>query len=320
MLLERMNRMQKISVAAGSALLLLLAVGAAFSLRGRFAGRMRDIQVPLARAAKVDKLELRFSDTCVLRLEKREGGRWQGVSEAGDFEADEARIQDFFSVLNIWEIMMIPADSQRAVWKKKLGEQGGKLLLKADGRKVFGCTFTETDGCFVIGLGRQVYAVEMPYNQTDFRNFFGSDMALWRNRLLFLFDYTGLASVRVSFPQPERSYRLLRTGDAFLLERAAGTDTVAASRAQAYLSSFGRVYFDFKDEKSALGELLYSMEICPRTGACAAFSVFEKISYGRPDLFKALAVVPRGAGADTVELPYVVLDKLVKRPEWFGGR
>ncbi|MCM1530932.1 MAG: hypothetical protein NC048_00270 [Bacteroides sp.] len=315
-----MNRKQKISVAAGSALLLLLAVWAAFAVRGRFAGRMQDIQLPLARAAKVDRLELRFSDTCTLRLEKREDGRWQGVSEAGTFEADEARIQDFFLVLNTWEIMMIPADSQRAVWKNKLGEQGGKLLLKADGRKVFGCTFTETDGCFVIGMGKQVYAVEMPYSQMDFRHFFGSDMALWQNRLLFLFDYTGLASVRVNFPQPERSYRLLRTGDAFLLERAAGTDTVAASRAQAYLSSFGRVYFDYRDEKGTAGQWLYDMEVCPRAGACVAFSVFEKITYGHPDLFKALAVVPRGAVHDTVELPYVVLDKLVKRPGWFGGR
>ncbi len=258
-----------------------------------------------------------ISESCILRLQWKRCV-WQGSFEGVSFEADMARMQDFLALFNTWEILMIPSDSQRRAWRNEAVERGGKLCLKAGRRKVFSASFVHTGGYFVIDRGRQqVYAVDMPYNQADNRRFFALEPDLWRNRLLFHFNYDGLASVKVSYPDFKDSYRLLNTGESFLLEHERGVDTVPASRARAYLSSFTRVYFDAKDAGSEAGNLLYEMEICPQEGECMIFPVFEKITEGRPDVFKALAVVRRSSGTDTVEIPYVVLDKLAKRPDWF---
>lgn len=308
---------RKTGIAVLASLLVLLLAWAVLAIAGRFSGKLDTLELPAEITAKVDRIEMRFSDTCFLRFHKQDGV-WQGDSERFSFEADPARIQDFLALFNTWEILMIPSDSQRRAWKDEIAERGGKVSLKAGGRKVFSASFVHADGCFVLDKGRQrVYAMDMPYNRADNRRFFTPEPDLWRNRLLFHFDYDGLASVKVTYPDKKDSYRLLNTGKAFLLEHGRYVDTVPASRARAYLSSFTRVYFDAKDAGSAAGNLLYEMEICPKVGSCMVFPVFEKITDGTPDVFKALAAVRRSSGMDTVEIPYVVLDKLAKRPSWF---
>lgn len=301
-----------------SFVLLLLVVGVFLVIAGRFSGRLSTVEIPSDVTAKVDVIEMVFADTCFLRLEKQTDGGWYGKSGHIGFEADEGRIEDFLSLFNTWEVLMIPTDAQRASWKREMDERGGRISLKKGGRRLFSASFIHVDGYFVIDRGRhKVYAMDMPYNPNDCRHFFEADPMLWKNRLLFYFDYTSLAFVKVDFPQEEDSYRLLNKGQIFLLEHAWGMDTVRTSRAQAYFSSFSRVYFDFKEEECRVGRLLYKMEICPRMGDRMLFSVFEKLTGDTPDVFKALVMVPRLSGMDTVELPYVVLDKLVKRPSWF---
>lgn len=312
------KKYRKTGVAVLVSLPVLLSAWAVLAIAGRFSGSLDTLELPTETTDKVDQIEMRFSDTCFLRFQKKEGV-WQGSTERFSFEADMARIQDFLGLFNTWEILMIPSDSQRRAWQAQMAERGGKVCLKAGGRKVFAASFAHTGGYFVIDQGRQkVYAMDMPYNPSDNRRFFAPEPDLWQNRLLFHFDYDGLASVQVAYPDKKNSYRLRNTGQTFLLEHERGVDTVPAARARAYLSSFTRVYFDAKDAGIQAGELLYEMEICPKEGACTAFPVFGKITDGTPDVFKALAVVRRSSGTDTVEIPYVVLDKLAKRPDWFG--
>lgn len=312
------KKYRKTGLAVLVSLLILLAAWAVFAIAGRFSGSLDTLELPTEITDKVDQIEMRFSDTCFLRFQKKEGV-WQGGTERFSFEADMARIQDFLGLFNTWEILMIPSDSQRRAWQAQITERGGKVCLKAGGRKVFAASFVHTGGYFVIDQGRQkVYAMDMPYNPSDNRRFFAPEPDLWQNRLLFHFDYDGLASVKVTYPDKKDSYRLLNTGKAFLLEHEKGVDTVPAARARAYLSSFTRVYFDAKDAGNKAEGLLYEMEICPKEGDCMTFPVFGKLTDGTPDVFKALTVVRRSSGTDTVEIPYVVLDKLVKRPSWFG--
>ncbi len=311
------RKYRKTGVAVLISLSVLLLAWAVLAIAGRFSGKLESLEIPSEITDKVDQIEMRFSDTCFLRFQKKEG-EWQGISERFSFEADRARIQDFLALFNTWEVLLIPSDSQRRAWQDEMAERGGKVCLRAGGRKVFSSSFVHTGGYFVIDKGRrQVYAMDMPYNPSDNRRFFASEPELWQNRLLFHFDYDGLASVKVTYPDPKDSYRLLNTGQAFLLEHGRGVDTVPAARARAYLSSFTRVYFDAGEAGGEAGDLLYEMEICPKEGACMVLPVFGKITDGSPDVFKALTAVRRASGTDTVEIPYVVLDKLAKRPDWF---
>lgn len=316
------NKYRKIGIAIGVLLLLLVAVWVTFIIAGRFSGSMEAVEIPMSVTERVDEIEIRFSDTAFLRLKKQDDGAWQGQSMHFSFEADPARIQDFLALFNTWEILMIPNDSQREEWKNEMEKKGGKVVLRKGGSKVFSASFLHTDGYFVIDKGRgRFYAMDMPYNQSDNRQFFSVQAENWQNRLLFNLDYTALLSVWVNFYRDTRnSYYLENRGGAFVLEHGKEADTVSVSRAQAYLSSFARVYFDKREAGSSLGEPLYEMEICPKEGRCVAFTVFEKLKEGTPDVFKALAVVIPYETPDTVEIPYVVLDKLAKQPDWFISR
>lgn len=316
--LEKGGRMRAVLwaavVAVTGAVIVFLAVR-------RLSGKLEEVRIPSETLQGVDAILWRFSDTCFLQLERGQDGRWRGMAGRSVFEPDAARIDDFLSVFNEWEIAIVPADSQQKAWKEAIDGHGGEILLKAGRRHVFRASFVDEGGCFVIRRSpRRVYAMTVSYRPDSWHDFFEPDPGLWRNRLLFDFDYTGLASVSVLRPGTEGSYRLRRQGDTYLLASSAGVDTIAAGRAQAYLSSFGRVYFDSRDGQEEAGDFLCALEICPGRGDCVSFKVFEKKTAEGTDIFKALVERRHGGGTDTVELPYVVLDKLVKEAGWFKGR
>ena len=113
--------------------------------------------------------------------------------------------------------------------------------------------------------------------------------------------------------------------------------------AERYLSAFRQVFFDPLG-KARPGKLLYTLTLVPVKGGEIRLEVFEKLaSSGNPaasamlgaaasaspdslaleplaaDIFKAVVMFRRdGNRADTVQMPYVVLDKMVKRASWFG--
>ena len=121
------------------------------------------------------------------------------------------------------------------------------------------------------------------------------------------------------------------------------------AEAENYLSAFTQIFFDpLADAK--MGKRLYSLTIEPLQGEPVRLSVFEKLvpavselffdgrgvdaraqagvptrvdsaalspaDAWRPDIFKAV-VVCRGSQEDTVQMPYVFLDKMAKRASWF---
>lgn len=295
---------------------MLLVLG--FLLRNRFGGEASEITLSTQTTESVDEIRLMFSDTCFLQLKKGADGQWQGLSGKESFEADAAQVNDFLSVFNTWEILSIPTDSQASEWKKEMSGQGGELLLKNGRRGLLRAWFLQGENGLVLKQGvHQFYWVGVPYRSTDWLHFFSPDVAQWHNRLLMHLDYTALASVCVDYAQRRDSYCLRKDAENYLLEYGEHLDTVSISVAQAYLSAFSRVYFDFRSPKSEVGRFLYNLEVCTQSGTCSSFSVFEKTIAGKADIFKAMVTVERPAGVDTVEIPYVVLDKLVKTADWF---
>lgn len=301
------------------AVLLFLVIG--LLLKTRFSGNTSDIRLGTGLTESVDEIRLMFSDTCFLQLKKGADGQWQGLSGKESFEADAVQVNDFLSVFNTWEILSIPTDSQASEWKRQMAGQGGKLLLKCGRHKLLRASFLQQKNGLVLNSGaQQVYLTGMPYRGVDWLHFFSADVAQWHNRLLLHFDYMALISICVDYAERRDSYCLRKDAENYLLEYGEHSDTVHVSVAQAYLSAFSRVYFDFWDKKSGMGRFLYDFEVCTRSGTCSSFSVFEKTTDGKADIFKAMVTVERPAGVDTVEIPYVVLDKLAKTPDWFQSR
>lgn len=298
---------------------MLLVLG--FLLRNRFGGEASEITLSTQATESVDEIRLIFSDTCFLQLEKSAEGQWQGLSAKESFEADAAQVNDFLSVFNTWEILSVPADSQAGEWEREMACRGGKLLLKSGKHKLLQASFMPWNGGLVLRRrSHPVYWVGMPYRSGEWLHFFRPEAGQWHNRLLIHLDYMELTSVCVNYIDSQESYCLKRNGADYLLKHGAFSDTLPAAVAQAYLSAFSRVYFDFRNPKSWVGRFLYELEVCMPSGTCPAFRVFEKTTDGTPDIFKAMVTVERPAGVDTVEIPYVVLDKLAKTPGWFQSR
>lgn len=299
--------------------LLLLVLG--FLLRNRFWGEASDITLSSQATESVDEIRLMFCDTCFLQLKKNADGQWQGLSGNDSFEADAAQVNDFLSVFNTWEILSIPADSQAGEWKREMAFRGGELLLKSGKHKLLQASFMPcNEGLVLRQRSHPLCWVGMPYRSGEWLHFFRPEAGQWHNRLLIHFNYTELISVCVDYSESEASYCLKRNDGGYLLKHGAASDTVPVAVAQAYLSAFSRVYFDFRNPKSGVGRFLYDLEVCTSSGSCPAFRVFEKTTDGDPDIFKAMVTVERPAGVDTVEIPYVVLDKLAKTPDWFRSR
>lgn len=98
-----------------------------------------------------------------------------------------------------------------------------------------------------------------------------------------------------------------------------GRRAVAPDVAAGYLSAFSQVYFeDLGDARR--GRLLYELTVEPVQGGAVRVEVFEKLDPrggSEPDIFKAVAAVERASGTDTVQIPYLVLDKMAKNAAWF---
>lgn len=298
------------------ALLSLLAV--VLPLKNHFSGKVREVALPYTITEEIDELRLDFPDHSFLILKKQPDGGWEGISDKESFKADKLRVEDFLSLFNTWEIIGIPTDSQSLELRRRMERQAGKILLKGKKRSLFRASFMLWNDAFWIKRRYQpLCMVGMPYRTLEWMRFFEPGAAQWKNRQLMPFNYTDIFSVGVDYPEGLDSYRIVDAGAFYRLEYAQGVDTVPVAVAQAYLSAFGGIYFDFRNGKSGVGRFLYGMRICSRAGVCADFRVFEKDTDGHPDLFKALVVVRHSQMADTVEMPYVVLDKLAKTSRWF---
>lgn len=317
----RRRRMRKCTAGIVFCVLLVFIVVAAV---GRRAGRLAEPTLPVSRLAAVNEVEIRRADGAFVRLNKEGEGLWQAVSAQGVFEPDVARIEDFLSVFNLWEIAFIPTDSQASAWRKIMAEEGGEVRLRTGRKTVFKMHFVCRDNMFMMRWGKKCYVMQSPWQTASWSGLFNADAEAWRSRSLLDLDYLQVKRVEVSYSCADSLSYCLEwlANDRFRISGADGRqDTVDAALSRAYLAAFKGVYFDLPVPEAKLGDLLYCIEVQTKNGKKFDISVFEKqTESGSPDLFKALVQVSRQSAIDTVELSYAVLDKMAKTRDWFVSR
>ncbi len=288
----------------------------------RRAGRLDSPTLSGVRMAAVNEVEIGGAGGAFVRLNKDKAGRWQAVSSQGVFEPDVARIEEFISVFNLWEIAFIPTDSQASVWREIMEKEGGKVRLRTGRQTVFKIYFVYRDNLFMMRRGRKCYAMQSPWQTASWPSLFNTDAESWRSSSVLDLDYLQVKRVAVSYSCADSLSYCLEwlENDLFGISGTDGLqDTVDAALSRAYLTAFKGVYFDFPALDARLGKPLYHIEVQAKDGRSFDMSVFEKqTEAGSPDLFKAMVLIPRLSAIDTVELSYAVLDKMAKTRGWFG--
>lgn len=120
----------------------------------------------------------------------------------------------------------------------------------------------------------------------------------------------------------------------YVLHTCSGCQALAPAVAENYFSAFAQISFEPLDD-AQMGQKLYDLVLRPMEGDSICLSVFEKVSDSnngsvvasgadsvkdivlRQDIFKAVVVVRQASRQDTVQLPYVFLDRLAKNASWF---
>lgn len=327
------------------------------AVRHRYGGRVRDPVLDSAQIARIDRIVMERPDGLKLLFDKKDADRkWMLDVQGMDVpvaEADYFKVLDFLYVFNFWEIAWIPDEDEERAWKDLIRKQGGSLKLKAGARNLLKFKFACQDDLFLIMLGSHCYAMTSIWKPSTWMGFFTEDPKQWKSCLLLDFSPSDIRFVDLRYAfsgtSPDTlSYRLEvaasdssaagEVGEMFkapvlLLHTAAGFRFLPED-ANRYLSSFSQVYFTVGGE-ARMGKLLYTLTIGSKKDEVVCLSVFEKqvpavseffFDSGvsgdrnvlRPDLFQAVVVVSRGVQTDTVQMPFVVLDKMARTASDFA--
>lgn len=307
------------------ALVLAIALGVYSYFRK---GKVDVLNLDPAVLEKTESIRFEWTGNRILEMNKDEiSGVWSGRYGEEDFEPDFSVIVDFLHVFNLWEIGYIPNDSLLEAWKECYSDSISRLVLAGKDGKIMDLYFYDNGTDFVVRKGSSIYPMVSVWNPTVWKNYFDPEQwDIWRNRLMINLDYVDVAEVAF-IPEKENNdryaYRIALGSDGnytFSSERT-GEVSLDREKVESYLAAFRQVYFDLHGAEENIGKALYRLEVVPVQGETRRMKVHEKIrSGGKPDIFKAVVVIDRGMKYDTVELPYVVLDKMVKDPEWFIAR
>lgn len=306
----------------------VLLVVAGVGLFSRKGGNIGEVALPSDRIGTVDRIRIRGEDSFRLDMRKDRNGHWRADASGEEFEPDESRIADFLRVLNMWDVREVVEDSLFRSENTGTDPVSFRIVLRSGVRTVSRWTgFVREGEVYVDGGRKGIWKMRSSWMSSSWKDFFIPSEAWWKNRMLVDLDYYAIASVCVRFDslsgRSADSYRLTADSTGYVLSvpdslsGRIGEDTLDADIAESYLASFRQVYFDRcgPDERRRMGAPLCSLEIVTRKGERTDFRVYGKRDEkGDPDMFKVLVV----EDGDTVALPYVVLDKMVKGAAWFG--
>lgn len=290
--------------------------------------RVPDLKVDAGVLENVDDITMEWADGSDLRFQK-ESGVWEGRRGNESFEPDVSVIEDFLPVFNLWELSYIPSDSLRQVWLDECVDSMSRLVLRSHGKKVLDIYFCEYEDVLLVKDGHSVYPMTSPWQSTLWKDYFRSSLWYrWRNRMMVNWDYNHIAEVHFipgvsDGGRKDSSYSLSLVSDGTYHMDVQGGEsfTVPTSRAQAYLSAFRQVYFDDYGREPGGGfpaTPMFTIRIVPIQGDVRQMDLYEKRGRnGQRDIFKAVVLFRSGDDVDTVELSYVVLDKMLKTPSWF---
>lgn len=319
-------------------LLAVAAVAAVAAFGFWYAGRgtLDTVSVPVSRLETVDFIRFERPDADPLTLRKDlSTGRWTAECGKTSFEADASQVETFLHVLNLWEVAYVPDDSARQAWRDAWPVCASRLLLRSGGKTVWrlsycGSNEERNDGVreFVIRIRRQFYPMTSSWQPSTWKDFFGEDLQVWRNRMIMNWDYDQIAAVEIEDGGMEecgsgRSYRIAleSDGEYYLKGLGKGGEMLDRRKVQAYLSCYRQVYFDPLEparRDASVGNFLYRLTVVPVQGDPKRMDIFQKRNEtGEPDLFKAVVLLRSSDRVDTVELSYVVVDKMIKTVDWF---
>lgn len=297
----------------------------------RTGGHIGEVALSSDRIGEIDRIRISVKDSFFLDMRKEGNGRWVAVSSEGNFEPDQSRIADFLQMLNMWDIQEVVEDSLARNRRSGSDEETFGIVLRSGFRAVRRWTGFVQGGEVYVDAGKDgLWRMHSPWVASSWKDFFMPSTELWKNRMLVDWNYYEIASVRVRFDSASEkhgaSYCLMADTSGYVLSvwnPALGRNDrirVDSMSAESYLSSFRQVYFDRCDRENGrfFGQSLCVLEIVSKRGERMDFRMFGRLDEdGNPDLFKVLVVRDDEAG-DTVVLPYVVLDKMIKEPAWFG--
>lgn len=329
----------------------LAAVWLAWRYWLRAGGEIGQAALPASLLEKTDRIGIDGPGEFRLELRKDERGAWNARSLQGEFEADASRVADFLHVMNLWEVDEIVSDSLSGSWRAQ-GKDSTVLVRLRSGNRTLArreCLLKNGE-LYVVPRGKGLWKMRSAWLASGWKDFFRPSLHSWQNRLLADWDYFEIDTVQVSFPPGEgfgeRAYCLARDTAGYILSvsgwpeipgEAAGKGFAGSAlgqasgpawrfvlppaRAEAYLSSFKQVYFDRRQPAMPagprIGKPLCALRVAASDGQAAEFFFYEKPDRdGGADLFKAM-VVKGPAPGDTVEIPYVAYDKMVRSLDWF---
>lgn len=289
--------------------------------------KVPDLKVDAGVLENVDDITFEWADGSDLRFQ-RKSGVWEARRGKESFEPDASVIEAFLPVFNLWELSYIPSDSLRQVWLDEWVDSMSRLVLRSRGKKVLDIYFCGHEDALLVKNGHSVYPMTSPWQSATWKDYFRSSLwHQWRNRMMVNWDYNHIAEVHfipggADGGRRDSSYclSLISDGTYHMDVHGGESFTVPTDRAQAYLSAFRQVYFDDYEQESGsvLADPKFTIRIVPMQGDVRQMDLYEKRGRsGQPDIFKAVVLFRSGDDVDTVELSYVVLDKMLKSPSWF---